>query len=207
MSVTKEHYDEFNNFRQGNLSVTKAVMRFNQLKHLCPHMVPNEEERLRRMIRMLRPEITVIVDSGTAPPTTTAEYVKTVETSEIKVGFKEVSGTITRGRRIFPIRGTITTIKEEVNQLSKLRTFHLVLSVESYILGSAVWAQIYVKFADARVTYPRIVQTRCTSPSIKVSRVIHRLSSKAYKPLLMGLVFPKDYLWPLFSPSMPEFSL
>ncbi|GMN31817.1 hypothetical protein TIFTF001_049720 [Ficus carica] len=76
MSVTREHYDEFNNFRQGNLSVTEAVKRFNQLARLCPHMVPNEQERLRRMIGMLRPEIAVIVDSGTAPPTTTAECVK-----------------------------------------------------------------------------------------------------------------------------------
>ncbi|GMN52031.1 hypothetical protein TIFTF001_021177 [Ficus carica] len=76
MSVTREHYDEFNNFRQGNLSVTEAVKRFNQLARLCPHMVPNEEERLRRMIGMLRPEIAVIADNGTAPPTTTAECVK-----------------------------------------------------------------------------------------------------------------------------------
>ncbi|GMN30449.1 hypothetical protein TIFTF001_049620 [Ficus carica] len=71
-----EHYDEFNNFRQGNLSVTEAVKRFNQLARLCPHMVPNEQERLRRMIGMLKPEIAVIVDSGTALPTTTAECVK-----------------------------------------------------------------------------------------------------------------------------------
>ncbi|GMN31376.1 hypothetical protein TIFTF001_046509 [Ficus carica] len=76
MSVTREHYDEFNNFRQGNLSVTEAVKRFNQLARLCPHMMPNEQERLRRMIGMLKPEIAVIVDSGTAPPTTTAECVK-----------------------------------------------------------------------------------------------------------------------------------
>ncbi|GMN61621.1 hypothetical protein TIFTF001_030710 [Ficus carica] len=76
ISVTKEHYDEFYNFHQGNLSVTEVVKRFNQLARLCTHMVPNEEEWLRRMIGMLRPEIVVIVDSGTAPPTTTAECVK-----------------------------------------------------------------------------------------------------------------------------------
>ncbi|GMN20564.1 hypothetical protein TIFTF001_047129 [Ficus carica] len=76
MSVTREQYDEFDNFRQGNLSVTEAVKLFNQLACLCPHMAPNEEERLRRMIETLRPEIAVIVDSGTAPSTTTAECVK-----------------------------------------------------------------------------------------------------------------------------------
>ena len=72
MSVTREHYDEFNNFHQGNLSVTEAIKRFNQLTSLCPHMVPNEEERLRRMIGMLRPEIIVIVDSRTPPLATNA---------------------------------------------------------------------------------------------------------------------------------------
>ncbi|GMN21902.1 hypothetical protein TIFTF001_045574 [Ficus carica] len=56
--------------------ITEAVKRFNQLALICPHMVPNEEERLRRMIGMLRPEIAVIIDSGTAPPTTTVECVK-----------------------------------------------------------------------------------------------------------------------------------
>ncbi|GMN64779.1 hypothetical protein TIFTF001_033853 [Ficus carica] len=59
-----------------NLSVIEATTRFNQLARLYPHMVPNEEERLRRMIRMLRHEIAVIVDSGSAPPTTTAGCVK-----------------------------------------------------------------------------------------------------------------------------------
>ena len=44
MSVTRVYYDEFNNFHQGNLSVTEAVKRFNQLARLCPHMVLNEEE-------------------------------------------------------------------------------------------------------------------------------------------------------------------
>ena len=76
VSMTKEHYDRFNNFRQGNLSVTEAVQQFNQLARLCPKMVPTEEERLRRMIEMLRPEIALIVDSGTAPPTTVADCVK-----------------------------------------------------------------------------------------------------------------------------------
>ncbi|GMN66014.1 hypothetical protein TIFTF001_035088 [Ficus carica] len=62
MSVTKEHYDEFKNFRQENLSMTEAIKWFNQLARLCPHMVSNEEERVKRMIRMLRPETAAIVD-------------------------------------------------------------------------------------------------------------------------------------------------
>ena len=67
ISMTKEHYDEFNNFYQGDLLVTEAIKRFNQLACPFPCIVPNEEERLKRMIGMLRLEITFIVDSGTAP--------------------------------------------------------------------------------------------------------------------------------------------
>ncbi|GMN45994.1 hypothetical protein TIFTF001_015195 [Ficus carica] len=55
MSMTKEHYDELDNFCQGNLSVTEAVKRFNQLARLCPNMMPTEEEHLRRMLKMPRP--------------------------------------------------------------------------------------------------------------------------------------------------------
>ena len=55
MSMTKEHNDELDNFYQGNLSVTEAVKRFNQLARLCPNMMPTEEEHLRRMIKMPRP--------------------------------------------------------------------------------------------------------------------------------------------------------
>ncbi|GMN19090.1 hypothetical protein TIFTF001_039722 [Ficus carica] len=91
MSVAKEHYNEFNNFRQENLSVTEAVKRFNQLARLCPHMMPNEEERLKRMIGMLRLEIAVIVDSGTAPPTTTAKCVKCTLRAEYHLNKKKES--------------------------------------------------------------------------------------------------------------------
>ncbi|GMN29817.1 hypothetical protein TIFTF001_047969 [Ficus carica] len=82
ISVTREYYNEFNNFRQENLSVTETVKRFNQLARMCPHMVPNKEEWLKRMIGMLRPEIVVIVDSRTTPPTTTAECVRCVLRAE-----------------------------------------------------------------------------------------------------------------------------
>ncbi|GMN65959.1 hypothetical protein TIFTF001_035023 [Ficus carica] len=71
--------------------MTEAVKRFNQLSRLCPHMVPNEKERLRRMIKMLRPEIAVIVNSGTAPPTTTAECVKCALRAEYHLNKKKES--------------------------------------------------------------------------------------------------------------------
>ncbi|KAL5583600.1 hypothetical protein UlMin_016042 [Ulmus minor] len=47
--------NEFINIKQGNMSVTEAVRKFDQLARLCPYLVPTEEERVRRMLEMFRP--------------------------------------------------------------------------------------------------------------------------------------------------------
>ncbi|KAL5556308.1 hypothetical protein UlMin_038544 [Ulmus minor] len=67
--------NEFINIKQGNMSVTEAVRKFDQLARLCPYLVPTEEERVRRMLEMFRPELAVVIDSGDNPPTTIAECV------------------------------------------------------------------------------------------------------------------------------------
>ncbi|GMN20454.1 hypothetical protein TIFTF001_047106 [Ficus carica] len=69
----KAQQNEFNNIKQGTMSVTEAVRKFDQLARLCPHLVPTEDERVRRMLDMFRPEIAVVIDSGEKPPTTVAE--------------------------------------------------------------------------------------------------------------------------------------
>lgn len=77
----------------------------------------------------------------------------------------------------------------------------------SYILGSVVWAQIYIMVVHVKVTYLRIVRTRRTSPYSKNSRETHRLSSTLCRLSLMGLIFPWDNLGLLHVLPMPEFSL
>ena len=67
--------NEFINIKQGSMSVTEAVRKFDQLARLCPYLVPTEEERVRRMLEMFRPELAVVIDSGDNPPTTVAECV------------------------------------------------------------------------------------------------------------------------------------
>ncbi|KAL5570666.1 hypothetical protein UlMin_027241 [Ulmus minor] len=67
--------NEFINIKQGSMSVTEAVRKFDQLARLCPYLVPAEEERVRRMLEMFRPELAVVIDSGDNPPTTVAECV------------------------------------------------------------------------------------------------------------------------------------
>ncbi|MCQ7582457.1 retrotransposon gag domain-containing protein [Salmonella enterica] len=67
--------NEFNKFRQGDLSVNEAVRRFDQLARLCPSMVTTEEERVRRLMDMFRSDIALIVDSGEDPPLTSASCI------------------------------------------------------------------------------------------------------------------------------------
>ncbi|KAK6146375.1 hypothetical protein DH2020_020244 [Rehmannia glutinosa] len=75
MNITRKHYDEFEGLRQGDMTVIDVVTKFDQLARLCPGMVRDEEVRVRRLIKVLRPEIAVIVD-GASPPNTQAELVK-----------------------------------------------------------------------------------------------------------------------------------
>ena len=56
-----------------NMTVTKAVIKFNQLARLCPRLVPIEEERVRRMMEIFRPELELAIDSGLEPHTTVAD--------------------------------------------------------------------------------------------------------------------------------------
>ncbi|GMN54137.1 hypothetical protein TIFTF001_023269 [Ficus carica] len=45
----KAQQNEFNNTKQGTMSVTEAVCKFDHLARLCPHLVPTEDERVRAL--------------------------------------------------------------------------------------------------------------------------------------------------------------
>nr|GMN19706.1 hypothetical protein TIFTF001_048653 [Ficus carica] len=49
--------DEFANLKQGTMTVMEAVKKFEQLARLCPELVPNETEKVRRMLKMFRTDI------------------------------------------------------------------------------------------------------------------------------------------------------
>ena len=53
-----------NSLKQGTMMVTEAVAKFNQLARLCPHLMPTEEQRVRRMMEMFKPEFAMAIDSG-----------------------------------------------------------------------------------------------------------------------------------------------
>ncbi|GMN31433.1 hypothetical protein TIFTF001_044577 [Ficus carica] len=67
--------DEFTSFKQGSMSVLEAIKKFEQLARLCPELVPNETEKIRRMMKMFRTDIAKQVSAGSSPPTLIANYI------------------------------------------------------------------------------------------------------------------------------------
>ena len=43
--------------------MTEAVTKFNQLARICHHLMPSEEERVRRMMEMFKSELVMAIDS------------------------------------------------------------------------------------------------------------------------------------------------
>ncbi|GMN60094.1 hypothetical protein TIFTF001_029177 [Ficus carica] len=67
--------DEFNSFRQGSMTVMEAVKKFEQLTRLCPELVPNETEKMRRMMKMFRTDIAKQVSAGSNPSTLVSDCI------------------------------------------------------------------------------------------------------------------------------------
>ncbi|GMN48243.1 hypothetical protein TIFTF001_017411 [Ficus carica] len=67
--------DEFNSFRQGSMTVMEAIKKFEQLARLCPELLPNETEKVRRMMKMFRTDIVKQVSSGSNPPTLVSDCI------------------------------------------------------------------------------------------------------------------------------------
>ncbi|KAL5570676.1 hypothetical protein UlMin_027251 [Ulmus minor] len=68
--------NEFNTIQQGSLSVVEAVAKFVELARFCPILIPDENERIRRMILMFRPEIARFIEAGNGAPNTVGETIE-----------------------------------------------------------------------------------------------------------------------------------
>ena len=55
------------------MTVAEAMDKFNRLARLCPQMVKTEEDYVRRMMEMFRPELALNIDSGSALSSTVAD--------------------------------------------------------------------------------------------------------------------------------------
>ncbi|KAL5542424.1 hypothetical protein UlMin_010134 [Ulmus minor] len=75
-AILRVQEDEFLNMKQGTMTVIDAVNKFEQLSRLCPSMIRTEEDKLRRIMDMLQPDITLAIESGGSPPRTVAKCVE-----------------------------------------------------------------------------------------------------------------------------------
>ncbi|GMN63106.1 hypothetical protein TIFTF001_032196 [Ficus carica] len=67
--------DEFTSMKQGSMTVLEAVKKFEQLVRLCPELIPNETEKVRRMMNMFRTDIAKQVSAGSSPPTLVSDCI------------------------------------------------------------------------------------------------------------------------------------
>ncbi|KAL5582230.1 hypothetical protein UlMin_014672 [Ulmus minor] len=75
-AILRAQQDEFMNLKQGSMTVIEAVNKFEQLSRVCPYMLRTEEDRLKRMMDMFKPDIALAIESGGSPPTTVARCVE-----------------------------------------------------------------------------------------------------------------------------------
>ncbi|KAL5574031.1 hypothetical protein UlMin_023628 [Ulmus minor] len=101
-TVLQGKVEEFNNLRQGNMSVTEAIKRFDQLARLVPHLVTDERERVRWMMRMFCPGIATITDAGDQGPQTVAECIDRALRAEFreKENLREQASNNTSGQNL-----------------------------------------------------------------------------------------------------------
>ncbi|GMN30039.1 hypothetical protein TIFTF001_044409 [Ficus carica] len=57
------------------MTVMEAIKKFEQLARLCPELVPSETEKVRRMMKMFRTDISKQVSAGSSPPTLVSDCV------------------------------------------------------------------------------------------------------------------------------------
>ncbi|GMN59968.1 hypothetical protein TIFTF001_029060 [Ficus carica] len=60
------------------MTVMEAVKKFEQLARLCPELVPNKTEKVRRMMKMFRTDIAKQLSAGSSPPTLAKKEEKAV---------------------------------------------------------------------------------------------------------------------------------
>ncbi|GMN30882.1 hypothetical protein TIFTF001_041516 [Ficus carica] len=76
--------NKFNSFRQGSMIVMEAVKKFEQLARLCPELVPDETEKVRKM-KMFRADIAKQVSTGSNSPTLVSDCIDQAIRAEYRI--------------------------------------------------------------------------------------------------------------------------
>ncbi|GMN65394.1 hypothetical protein TIFTF001_034470 [Ficus carica] len=82
--ILASQQDEFTNLKQGSMTVMEAVKKFEQLARLCPELVPSETEKVRRMMKMFRTDISKQVSAGSSPPTLVSDCLSKYSPDELR---------------------------------------------------------------------------------------------------------------------------
>ncbi|KAL5573275.1 hypothetical protein UlMin_022872 [Ulmus minor] len=108
---------EFLNFKQDNLTVAEVVRKFERLAKLCPYLVPTEEQWAKRMLEMFRPDISLSVEGGGDPPTTTTDCVERAYRDEHRLNqLKEMRNRMFENRRKQNNQGSNQNRGQQVGQ-------------------------------------------------------------------------------------------
>ncbi|KAL5544520.1 hypothetical protein UlMin_008304 [Ulmus minor] len=108
---------EFLNFKQDNMTVAEAVRKFERLAKLGPYLVPTEEQRVKRMLEMFRPDISLSVEGGGNPPTTTTDCVERAYRAEHRLNqLKEMRNRMFENRRKQNNQGNNQNRGQQVSQ-------------------------------------------------------------------------------------------
>ncbi|KAL5546618.1 hypothetical protein UlMin_006305 [Ulmus minor] len=67
---------EFLTLKQDGMTVAATVKKFEQLARQCPYLVPTEEQRVKRMLEVFRPDISLAIESGGGQPATMADCIE-----------------------------------------------------------------------------------------------------------------------------------
>ncbi len=82
------------------MTVAEAVKKFEWLAKLCPYLVPTEEQQIKRMLEMFRPDISIAIESGGDQPTTTTDCVERTYRAEHRLNqLKDMRQRMYKNRR------------------------------------------------------------------------------------------------------------
>ncbi|KAL5554707.1 hypothetical protein UlMin_042108 [Ulmus minor] len=99
------------------MTVADAVRKFERLAKLCPYLVPTEEQRVKRMLEMFRPDISLSVEGGSDPPTTTTDCVERAYRAEHRLNqLKEMRNRMFESKRKQNNQGSNQNRGQQVSQ-------------------------------------------------------------------------------------------
>ena len=74
VTIKVEYWDQLNSLLQGTITVTEQMNKYRRLLCLCLEPATNEREKVRRLVKALRPDISGHVYQGDRLPASIEEF-------------------------------------------------------------------------------------------------------------------------------------